>query len=70
MTSLLVILAVAPLAIHADAAGREILGPMAVVIMGGQITAALANLLVLPILVFVFWRPDVSRRKRHQIAAP
>ena len=64
MTSLLVILAVAPLAFQADGAGREILGPMAVVIIGGQITATLANLLILPILVFVFWRPDSGRRRR------
>jgi len=68
MTSLLVILAVAPLAIQADGAGREILGPMAIVIIGGQITAVLANLLILPILVFVFWRPDPGRRRGHHAA--
>jgi CzcA family heavy metal efflux pump len=67
MTSLLVILAVAPLAMQADGAGREILGPMAMVIIGGQVTAALANLLLLPILVFVFWRPDPGRRRRHHV---
>ena len=69
MTALLVILALAPLALHADGAGREILGPMAIVIIGGQITAVLGNLLVLPVLVFVFWRPDQSRRRRRSAAA-
>ncbi len=63
MTAVLVMLALAPLALHASGAGREILGPMAAVIIGGQITAALGNLLILPILVFVFWRPDQSRRR-------
>ena len=66
MTSLLVILALAPLALHGAAAGREILGPMALVIIAGQITAALGNLLLLPILVFAFWRPDPRRRARRQ----
>jgi CzcA family heavy metal efflux pump len=66
MTSLLVILAVAPLALHVGGAGREILGPMAIVIIGGQITAALANLMLMPILVFVFWRPDPGRRRRRR----
>jgi Cu/Ag efflux pump CusA len=70
MTSLLVILSVAPLAIHWGAAGREILGPMAIVIIGGQITAALANLLVMPILVFVVWRPDPNRRRPNRDPAP
>jgi CzcA family heavy metal efflux pump len=69
MTALLVILALAPLALHANGAGREILGPMAIVIIGGQITAALANLMLLPVLVFAWWRPDQSRRRRRSAAA-
>ncbi len=69
LTSLLVILAVAPLALRADGPGREILGPMAIVIIGGQITAAIADLMVLPVLVFAFWRPDRTRRRRAHVAA-
>ncbi len=69
MTSLLVILSVAPLALHADGAGREILGPMAIVIIGGQMTAALANVMLLPILVFLFWRPEPGRRGQEHATA-
>jgi len=70
MTALLVILAVTPLAFQAGGSGREILGPMAIVIIGGQITAALANLLLLPILVFVFWRPRADQRMRRRPTPP
>jgi Cu/Ag efflux pump CusA len=57
-TALLVILALLPTALHGDAAGREIIGPMAGVIIGGLISATIGNLLLLPMLVFGFWRPE------------
>jgi Cu/Ag efflux pump CusA len=42
-----------PLALKAGEAGREIEGPMAIVILGGLITSTILNLLVLPALA---WR--------------
>ncbi|HEY2751164.1 efflux RND transporter permease subunit [Phenylobacterium sp.] len=65
MTALLVGLGVAPLAVHADAAGREILGPMAIVILGGLVTGTIGSLLVLPVMIFAFWRPGYARLARR-----
>ena len=44
-------LGLAPLAIDAGQAGREILGPMAIVIIGGLLTGVLASLFVAPVLL-------------------
>jgi len=38
LTAALVALALAPMAIHAGAPGREIVGPMAIVLIGGLVT--------------------------------
>jgi CzcA family heavy metal efflux pump len=65
ITTLLVALALAPLAIHAGEAGREILGPMAIVIIGGLITATLGALFILPAMILALWRPAWARRARH-----
>jgi len=65
MTALLVALAVAALALHAGMAGREILGPMAIVILGGLITATLGVLFILPPMILVLWRPAFARRARR-----
>jgi len=70
ITALLVAVSLAPLAVQAGQAGREILGPMALVILGGLATGTLANLLILPILTFVFWRPGYGRRARPVGPAP
>jgi Cu/Ag efflux pump CusA len=37
-----------PIAINADSPGREIMGPMAAIIIGGLISSTLLTLLVLP----------------------
>lgn len=50
MTALVTGLGLLPIAVGANAAGREIEGPMAVVILGGLTTSTLLNLLVLPTL--------------------
>ena len=50
MTALVTALGLLPLAIGSGAAGREIEGPMAIVILGGLVTSTLLNLLVLPIM--------------------
>jgi CzcA family heavy metal efflux pump len=65
MTALVTALGLLPLAIGAGEAGREIEGPMAIVILGGLITSTALNLLVLPTLAVRFGRfehlnPDLS----------
>jgi Cu/Ag efflux pump CusA len=56
MTALVTALGLLPLALGSEAAGREIEGPMAIVILGGLITSTLLNLLVLPTLALRFGR--------------
>ncbi len=53
MTALVTGLGLLPLALGSGAAGREIEGPMAIVILGGLATSTLLNLVVLPALA---WR--------------
>jgi CzcA family heavy metal efflux pump len=60
MTALVTALGVLPLAIQTGQAGREIQGPMAIVILGGLVTSTIASLVVLPILIWRFGRPPVS----------
>ncbi len=55
-TSLVTALGLLPLAIGMNDAGREIEGPMAVVILGGLLTSMALNLLVLPTLALRFGR--------------
>lgn len=50
MTALVTGLGLLPLAIGTGEAGREIEGPMAIVILGGLLTSTVLNLLVLPTL--------------------
>ena len=50
MTGLVTGIGLLPLAIGSGEAGREIEGPMAIVILGGLITSTLLNLLVPPTL--------------------
>jgi len=74
MTSLVTGLGILPLAIGMNDPGREIQGPMAVVILGGLLTSMALNLLVLPTLALRygrfeppkedFVRSDVSREIR------
>jgi Cu/Ag efflux pump CusA len=56
MTALVTGLGLLPLAIGSGEAGREIEGPMAVVILGGLITSTSLNLLVLPMLALRWGR--------------
>jgi CzcA family heavy metal efflux pump len=56
MTALVTALGLLPLALGSGEAGREIEGPMAIVILGGLITSTVLNLLMLPTLALRFGR--------------
>lgn len=56
MTSLVTALGLLPLAAGVNEPGREIQGPMAIVILGGLFTSMALNLLVLPSLALAFGR--------------
>ena len=56
MTATVTALGLLPLAMGSGEAGREIEGPMAIVILGGLITSTALNLLVLPALALKFGR--------------
>ncbi len=56
MTALVTGLGLLPLAIGSGSAGKEIEGPLAIVILGGLATSTLLNLLVLPTLSLRFGR--------------
>jgi CzcA family heavy metal efflux pump len=56
MTAIVTALGLLPLAIGSGEPGREIEGPMAVVILGGLVTSTALNLLVLPTLSLKFGR--------------
>jgi Cu/Ag efflux pump CusA len=56
MTSLVTGLGLLPLALGAGEPGREIEGPMALVILGGLATSTVLNLAVLPMLALRFAR--------------
>jgi len=60
MTAVVTALGLLPLALGSGQAGREIEGPMAIVILGGLVTSTALNLLVLPTLALrwgTFERP-------------
>ena len=58
MTACVTALGLLPLALGTGAPGREIEGPMALVILGGLVTSTLLNLLVLPGIALRFARFD------------
>jgi len=63
MTAMVTALGLLPLALGSGEAGREIEGPMAIVILGGLVSSTLLNLLVLPALAWKFGRfgkPDTQ----------
>jgi len=61
MTSLITGLGLLPLALGAGEPGREIEGPMAIVILGGLLTSMALNLLVLPTLALRYGRFESDR---------
>jgi len=61
MTSLVTALGLLPLAVGTGDPGREVEGPMAVVILGGLLTSMALNLLVLPTLALRFGRFEPAK---------
>jgi Cu/Ag efflux pump CusA len=66
MTALVTALGLLPLALGSGAAGSEIEGPMAIVILGGLLTSTTLNLLILPTLALRFGR--FQPEKEHEAA--
>ena len=56
MTALVTALAMLPIAIDSDNPGREIMGPMATIIIGGLASSTLLNLLILPAILLRYGR--------------
>lgn len=54
MTALVTALAMLPIALNSDNPGREIMGPMAAIIVGGLVSSTLLNLLVLPAILLKY----------------
>jgi len=66
MTALTTGLALLPLVIFGEIAGQEIEHPMAIVILGGLVTATLLNLFIVPTLYLRFGK---SRKEQARLAA-
>ncbi len=66
MTSLVTGLGLLPLALGAGEPGREIEGPMAIVILGGLFTSMALNLLVLPTLALRYGRFEIAHADAHR----
>ncbi|MCC7413016.1 MAG: efflux RND transporter permease subunit [Gammaproteobacteria bacterium] len=60
MTALVTALAMLPIAIGSDNPGREIMGPMAAVIVGGLVSSTLLNLAILPTVMLRYGRFAVA----------
>lgn len=54
MTALVTALAMLPIAIGSDNPGREIMGPMAAIIVGGLASSTILNLLIMPTVMLKF----------------
>ena len=54
MTALVTALAMLPIAFNSDNPGREIMGPMAAIIIGGLASSTLLNLLIMPTIMLNF----------------
>ena len=66
MTALATALAIVPLAVAGSIPGHEIEHPMALVILGGLLTATLVNLFIIPSLYLRFGK---SKKERQALAA-
>ncbi len=70
MTAIVTGLGLLPLAIGSGEAGREIEGPMAIVILGGLMTSTTLNLLVLPTLALRYGKFESAKDKAEGVGDP
>jgi Cu/Ag efflux pump CusA len=64
-------LALLPLVVYGSGSGMEIVGPLALIVIGGLVTTALLNLFVLPALYLRFAaRPRGAPRQRAEVEQP
>jgi HME family heavy-metal exporter len=61
MTALVAAFALVPLLISADAPGKEILHPVAVVIFGGLLSSTVLDAVLTPLIVWLFGREPIQR---------
>jgi Cu/Ag efflux pump CusA len=66
MTALTAGLALIPLALGGGEPGNELQTPMAVVILGGLLSATALNMLVLPALYLLYGRSPVAEAARDE----
>ncbi|BBA32650.1 RND efflux transporter HME family, translocase subunit [Methylocaldum marinum] len=64
MTALVTALAMLPIAVDSDNPGREIMGPMAAIIIGGLVSSTILNLLLLPTILLKFGRFETVGRRQ------
>lgn len=68
ITALVTALAMLPIALNADSPGREIMGPMAAIIIGGLVSSTILNLLVLPSVMLRYGRFRQAQQSEELIA--
>jgi Cu/Ag efflux pump CusA len=69
MTALVAAFALTPLLLAADAPGKEILHPVAVVIFGGLVSSTLLDTLLTPVLVLRLGQRAIERLLADEPAA-
>ena len=70
MTALVAAFALTPLLLAADAPGKEILHPVAVVIFGGLVSSTLLDTLLTPVLYWLFGEKATQRLVQPEPDAP
>jgi len=67
ITALVTALAMLPIAMNSDSPGREIMGPMASIIIGGLISSTILNLLVLPSVMLRYGRFNADKESESGV---
>lgn len=70
MTALVAAFALTPLLLAADAPGKEILHPVAVVIFGGLVSSTLLDTLLTPVLYWLYGEKATRRLTQAELDAP
>ena len=70
MSALVAAFALTPLLLAADAPGKEILHPVAVVIFGGLVSSTLLDTLLTPVLFWLFGEKATKRLTQSEPESP